>query len=65
MNSGKDYLSVSEVMEKLGVSRVTVSRWLTSGKMRGEQHEITSQWRIHAEEVERFQQAWKPNYDTN
>ena len=45
-------LTIDQTAEHFNVSRLTVTRWLKSGKLKGEK--IGRDWRITKDEVERY-----------
>lgn len=47
-----EYLTAKEVASRLRVSKMTVSRWCTSGELSAIR--IGRMWRIPAEELQRF-----------
>lgn len=56
-------LSVRETAEFLNVSEKTVRRWIAAGHLRA--HCLGRQWRITAEEIERFlmtRASWQRRY---
>lgn len=45
----KDYMSIKEASEFLGVDRMTLRRWDNSGKLKAFRHPV-SQWRLYKRE---------------
>jgi excisionase family DNA binding protein len=56
MKSKREFLSVDEVAQKLGVSRWTVYRWIKVGQMKAVTFQTakSERLRIHVEELEHF-----------
>lgn len=52
MTTGERLLTLNETAAYLRVSRDTVARWVSSGKLRGSK--IGAQWRFESEDVRRF-----------
>lgn len=47
-----DTLTINETAEHFGVTRLTVTRWIKSGKLNGKK--IGREWRITKDEIERY-----------
>lgn len=47
-----DTLTINETAEHFGVTRLTVTRWIKSGKL--EARKICGEWRIKKETIKRF-----------
>ncbi|MDP9363134.1 MAG: helix-turn-helix domain-containing protein [Chloroflexota bacterium] len=52
-----EYLTVSEVAERLKVTPLTVRRWIKSGELIGVQLGDRAGWRISEEDLEAFLEA--------
>jgi excisionase family DNA binding protein len=49
-----DYLTAVEAAKRLGVSRVTIVKWLNRGYLQGPMQSQRSGWRIPVSEVDRL-----------